>query len=54
MTMTKETSASEEVIAGDILKTDVLGRITVSRAQRETILDAFEASGMDGVSGRGQ
>jgi hypothetical protein len=46
--MKKETSASEEVIAGDILKTDVLGRITVGRAQREAILDAFEASGMTG------
>jgi hypothetical protein len=53
--MTKETSASEEVIAacpdavgGDILKTDVLGRVTVGRAQREAILDAFEASGMTG------
>lgn len=55
MNMTKETSASEEVIAacpdtvgGDILKTDVLGRVTVGRAQREAILDAFEASGMTG------
>jgi hypothetical protein len=46
--MKKETSASEEVIVGDILKTDVLGRITVGRAQREAILDAFEASGMTG------
>ena len=46
--MTKETSASEEVIAGDILKTDVLGRITVGRTKREAILDAFEASGMTG------
>ena len=53
--MTKESSTSEEVIAaclgsvgGDILKTDVLGRITVGSAQREAILDAFEASGMTG------
>jgi hypothetical protein len=48
--MTKETSTSEglAVVAGDILKTDVLGRITISRAQREAILDAFEASGMTG------
>lgn len=53
--MTKETSASQEVICacpnalgGDILKTDSLGRVTVSRAQREAILDAFEASGMTG------
>jgi hypothetical protein len=53
--MTKETSASEEVIAaypdidgGNILKTDVLGRVHVGRVQREVILDAFEASGMSG------
>ncbi|MFN7342049.1 MAG: IS66 family insertion sequence element accessory protein TnpA [bacterium] len=53
--MTKELSTSAEVIAaclcsvgGDILKTDVLGRITVGSAQREAILDAFEASGMTG------
>ncbi len=53
MTMTKESSTSGEVIAaclgsvgGDILKTDVLGRITVGSAQREAILDAFESSGM--------
>ena len=44
MTMTKESSTSEEVIAaclgsvgGDILKTDVLGRITVGSAQREAV-----------------
>jgi hypothetical protein len=53
--MTKESSTSGEVIAaclgsvgGDILKTDVLGRITVGSAQREAILDAFESSGMSG------
>jgi hypothetical protein len=38
MTMTKESSASEEVIASDILKTDVLGRIAFDCARRETIL----------------
>ncbi len=55
MTTTKESSTSEEVISacsdtvgGDILKTDVLGRITVGHEQREAILDAFEASGMPG------
>jgi hypothetical protein len=50
MTMTNEICTSEgvAVIAGDILKTDVLGRITVGRDQREAILDAFEASGMSG------
>jgi hypothetical protein len=37
MNMTKESSASEEVIADDILKTDMLERITLGRAQRETI-----------------
>ena len=31
-----------------LLKTDVLGRTRMSRAQRETILDAFESSGMTG------
>jgi hypothetical protein len=33
---------------GHLLKTDVLGRSRMSRAQREAILDAFEASGMTG------
>lgn len=48
--MTRETSTSEglAMIAGDILKTDVLGRVTIRRAQREVILDAFEVSGMTG------
>ena len=48
--MTNEKSTSERVtaVAGDILKTDVLGRITVGRAQREAIVDAFELSGMSG------
>ncbi|NJM38918.1 MAG: hypothetical protein HC845_14205, partial [Akkermansiaceae bacterium] len=36
------------VLAGSLLKTDVLGRITIGRAQREAILDAFEVSGMTG------
>ena len=31
-----------------LLKTDVLGRTRMSRAQREAILDAFESSGMTG------
>jgi hypothetical protein len=31
-----------------LLKTDVLGRTRMSRAQREVILDAFESSGMTG------
>lgn len=50
MTTTNQTPISEAlaVATGDILKADVLGRITVGRAQREAILDAFEASGMSG------
>lgn len=32
-----------------ILKSDVLGRVTTSRAQREGLLDEFERSGMKGV-----
>ncbi len=48
MNMTKEPSASEKVIADDILKTDVLGIITLGRAQRETILQTH-ADGDVGV-----
>ena len=48
MTNEISTSVGVSVVAGDILKTDVLGRITVGRAQREAILDAFEASAMTG------
>jgi hypothetical protein len=32
-----------------ILKRDVLGRVTTSRAQREGLLDEFERSGMKGL-----
>ena len=32
-----------------ILKRDVLGRITVTREQREALLDEFERSGQKGV-----
>jgi len=46
--MNKETSTFQETTLGAILKTDALGRVTVGRAQREAILDAFEASGMTG------
>jgi hypothetical protein len=48
MTMTNEISTSEGGVTftGAILKTDVLGRITVGQAQREVTLDAFEESGM--------
>lgn len=33
---------------GDVLKTDVLGRVRVKREHREQILDDFECSGMSG------
>jgi len=33
-----------------ILKTDGLGRVTVPKAKREEILDAFEASSMSGAA----
>ncbi len=55
--MTNESSISEggavaatcsDPVGGNLLKTDVLGRITVGREQRENILNAFEASGMTG------
>lgn len=32
-----------------ILKSDVLGRVTTTRGQREALLDEFERSGMKGV-----
>jgi hypothetical protein len=50
MNTKNEISPSEGValVAGEILKTDVLGRVTVSRSQREAILDVFEVSGMAG------
>ena len=34
----------------ELLKLDVLGRARTSRAKRDEILDAFEASGMSGAS----
>jgi transposase-like protein len=33
-----------------VLKTDVLGRVKVSREHREALLDAFETSGLSGVA----
>jgi len=33
-----------------ILKTDALGRVTVPKAKREEMLDAFEASSMSGAA----
>ena len=32
----------------EVVRTDILGRITLSREQREKMLDAFEASSMSG------
>ena len=34
--------------AGEVLKTDVLGRVKMPREQREKILDEFEKSGLNG------
>ena len=36
--------------SGEILKTDVLGRVKVRPERREELLDAFEASAMSGQS----
>ncbi len=35
--------------AGPVIKTDRMGRMRFSRAQRERILSAFESSGMSAV-----
>ena len=50
MTTTNESSSTEglSTVTADLLKTDVLGRVTLGREQREAVLDAFEASGMTG------
>jgi hypothetical protein len=50
MTKTNEQSIAEvlSTVSGDLLKADVLGRVTLGREQREAMLDAFEASGMSG------
>src|SRR5215211_3258209 len=34
---------------GEILKTDVLGRVHTSKERREVLLDEFEASGLSGA-----
>ncbi len=39
----------DEVEAKTILKRDALGRVTVSKEQRESMLDAFERSGLKGT-----
>lgn len=46
MTVTNENSSAEP---GEILKVDVLGRVTVPKEKREELLDSFEASGMSGA-----
>jgi hypothetical protein len=50
MTTTNEPSSTEvlSTVTADLLKADVLGRVTLGREQREAALDAFEASGMTG------
>jgi hypothetical protein len=41
-------TGSEQSETGELLKTDVLGRVRVRPEHREKTLDAFEASGMSG------
>ena len=50
MTTTNYSDEAESPAAepSQLLKTDVLGRTRMCRAQREAILDTFEASGMSG------
>lgn len=50
MTTTNHFNGAGRVVAESehLLKTDVLGRARMSRAQREAILDIFESSGMTG------
>ncbi len=43
------TNENDPAPAGEILKVDVLGRVTVPKEKREELLDAFEASGMSGA-----
>lgn len=42
-------SSYDEESAAQVLKTDVLGRVKTSRAQRERLLDEFERSGLSGT-----
>ena len=46
MTTKQENNPAE---TGEILKVDVLGRVTVPKEKREELLDTFEASGMSGA-----
>ena len=50
MAMTFTTADSDGYVEGEILKTDVLGRVRIPASKRESILDAFERSGMSGVA----
>ena len=47
---TNELSSTEvlSTVTGDLLKTDMLVRVTLCCKQREAMLDAFVASGMSG------
>jgi hypothetical protein len=46
MTSTSESTGAAE---GEIFKTDTVGRVRVSRARREALLDEFERSGASGA-----
>ena len=46
MTTTSEMTGAAE---GEIFKTDTVGRVRVSRARREALLDEFERSGASGA-----
>lgn len=52
MTTTNHSDEAENPAAepSQLLKTDVLGRTRMCRAQREAILDTFEASCMTGLA----
>jgi hypothetical protein len=43
------TSATTGAAEGEIFKTDTVGRVRVSRARREALLDEFERSGASGA-----
>ena len=44
------TPTNSDTSGDQILKQDELGRVRTPRAQREAILDQFEASGMSGIA----
>jgi transposase-like protein len=50
MTTTTTMTAGGGSEAGTVIKMDRMGRMRFSRAQREKILGAFEASGMNGTA----